>query len=433
MSNREMKLGVFAVGTGNHVAGWRHPGATQHGESVSTFIEIGQMAESAKLDFMFLADNLQCAPGDHPGFISRLEPFTTLSAVAATTKSIGLVASGSTSWSAPYNLARLVGSLDHISGGRAGWNLVTTNTPRTALNFGGKMEEHDKRYEIAEEFITVVRGLWDSWEPDAKVLNTLTGEYLDQGKIHPLNHEGQYFSVAGPLNMARCPQGHPIVFQAGSSAAGQTFAAKHADVVLTVQLNIEIAKSFYSDVKKEVSLVGRNPCDCKIMPGLLPVVGSTEKEAQEKLVQLASYIEPDSAYRTMADRIGHDFSSYVLDGPIPDVPLSKEVQGYARMMLSEEYRATHTLRDLYNQFAVSRGYLVMTGTPVQIADEMQRWVDYDACDGFIVAPAHFPKAMSDFVDHVVPVLQKRGAFRKDYGGPHLRDHLGIPVRDNSYM
>ena len=237
-----MNLGVFAVGTGNHIAGWRHPGATKSSDDIATFIQIGQAAERGKFDFMFLADNVQCTFEDHPGFVSRLEPFTTLAAVGALTSHIGLVASGSTSWTAPYNLARLVGSLDHISNGRAGWNLVTTSTSVSAANFGSQPIPHDKRYEIACEFIEVVKGLWDSWETDAKVIDVETGRYLDTEKIHVLDYQGEHFSVRGPLNMSRCPQGQPVIFQAGSSTSGQAFAAKYADAVFTVQINLDVAQ-----------------------------------------------------------------------------------------------------------------------------------------------------------------------------------------------
>ena len=432
-SERQMNLGVFAVGTGNHVAGWRHPGASQRGEDIATYVEIAQMAERAKLDLMFLADNVRCDPDEHPGFVSRIEPFTTLSAVGVLTSYIGLVGSGSTSYSAPYNLARLVGSLDHISGGRAGWNLVTTNAAGAADNFGTQLVEHDKRYEIAAEFIDVVQGLWDSWEPDAKVVDVESGRFVDADKVHTIDHRGEHFSVRGPLNLSRCPQGQPVIFQAGSSSTGQAFAARYADVVLTVQIDLERACEFYASLKHDVASIGRDPGHCKILPGFLPVVGGTEAEAKEKLDTLAGYVDEHGAFRVMTDRIGHDFSQYPLDGPIPDLPLSTEVQGYARMMLTDEYRANHTLRDLYNQFAVSRGYLIACGTPEQIADVMQTWFDRGACDGFIVAPAHFPAALDDFTRHVVPVLQRRGRFRTDYAGSTLRDHLGLPVPINRHV
>ena len=311
--------------------------------------------------------------------------------------------------------------------GRAGWNLVTTSTPVSAANFGAEPIPHDKRYEIAAEFIEVVKGLWDSWEPDAKLANIETGQYIDPDKIHELGHRGEHYSVRGPLNMSRCPQGQPVIFQAGSSSAGQAFATRFADAVFTVQINREVTQAFYAGVKQGVAENGRDPRHCKILPGFLPVVGTTEEEARDKLDKLVSYADDTSALRTMADRMGHDFSSYPLDGPIPDLPFPEEVQGYARMMLTEEYRKTHTLRDLYNLFAISRGYIVACGTAQQVADIMEEWFSTEACDGFIVAPAHFPQALDDFVDAVVPVLQERGSFRREYSGTTLRDHLGLPV------
>lgn len=427
-----MNLGVFAVGTGNHIAGWRHPGATKNSNDIATFVQIAKTAERGKFDLMFLADNVQCTFDDHPGFVSRLEPFTTLSAVGALTSHIGLVGSGSSSWTEPYNLARLVGSLDHISNGRAGWNLVTTSTPVSAANFGAEPIPHDKRYEIATEFIEVVKGLWDSWEPDAKLANVATGQFIDTDKIHQIDFKGEHFTVRGPLNMSRCPQGQPVIFQAGSSTSGQAFATKYADAVFTVQIILDVAQDFYREVKQGVADNGRDPNHCKVMPGFLPIVGSTEKEAREKLNTLAGYVDESAAFRTMTDRIGHDFSQYPLDGPIPELPMSEEVQGYARMMLTAEYRKNHTLRDLYNLFAISRGYIVSCGTPEQVADTMEEWFLTEGCDGFIIAPAHFPESLDDFVDAVVPVLQQRGLHRRDYSGSMLRDHLGLPEPVNRY-
>ena len=429
---RQMHLGVFAVGNGNHVAGWRHPGAFKSGDDIQNFIGIAQRAERTAMDLVFLADSVRCDLEDHPGFASHIEPFTTLAAVAARTRHIGLVASGSTSYMEPYNLARLVGSLDHISGGRAGWNLVTTNTPVSAENYGAQLIEHDLRYEIAAEYIEVVKGLWDGWEPGAKVIDVESGRFFDSDRVHVLGHRGRHFSVRGPLNLSRCPQGQPVIFQAGSSRAGQAFAARYAEVVLTVQIDLERAQRFYAALKRDVAADGRDPAHCKILPGFLPVVGGTEAEAKAKLNTLASYVDESIGFRTMTDRIGHDFSSCPLDAPIPDLPLPSEVQGYARMMLTPEYRATHTLRDLFNHFAVSRGYMIACGTPEQVADTMESWFTGGACDGFVVAPAHFPEALDDFTDGVLPVLRKRGLFRTGYAGPTLRDHLGLPVPRNRY-
>ena len=430
---RQMHIGVFAVGNGNHVAGWRHPGAAKSGDDVANYVDIARRAENAAMDLVFLADNVRCDLNDHPGFASRIEPFTTLSAVAMLTNRIGLVASGSTSYTEPYNLARLVASLDHISGGRAGWNLVTTNTPVSAENFGAEFVPHDERYEIAAEYIDVVRGLWDSWEPDATVMEVDSGRFADHEKVHVLGHRGKYFSVRGPLNLSRCPQGQPVIFQAGSSRRGQAFAARHADVVLGVQIDFERARHFYASLKRDVGANGRDPAHCKILPGFLPVVGDTEDEAKAKLDTLASYVDESVGFRTMTDRIGADFSQHPLDGPIPDLPPSTEVQGYARMMLTPEYCANHTLRDLYNNFAVSRGYLISCGTAQQIADTMEEWFTGGACDGFVVAPAHFPEALDDFTRGVLPVLRERGLFRTEYSGPTLRDHLGLPVPANRHL
>ena len=431
MARRQMHLGVFAVGTGNHIAGWRHPGAAQSGDDISAFAAIARSAERGKLDMVFIADGVECSTDDHPGFMAQLDPFTALAALSAITTHVGLVATASTSFSEPYNLARSLASLDHISHGRSGWNIVTS--ARGASNFGSESVEHDRRYEIAAEFVEVVKGLWDSWEPDAKVVDVESGRFVDAAKVHALDHQGEHYSVRGPLNSSRCPQGQPVLVQAGSSQSGQEFASRYAEVLFTVQQDIEVARSFYASVKQRVAEHGRDPDHCKIMPGFLPVVGRTEKEAQEKLEVLAGYVDEGSALKTMSERMGHDLSKYPLDGPVPDLPATGQIQGYTRMMLTEAYRESHTLRDLYNLFAVSRGYLIACGSAEQIADTMETWFRDAACDGFNLVPAHFPEGLDDFVDLVVPVLQQRGLFRREYSGRKLREHFGLPEPRNRYF
>ena len=428
-----MHLGLFAVATGNHIAGWRHPGAFKRASDLSAFVEMAQTAERGKLDMFFLADGLKCSTDAHPGFMIQLEPLSTLAAISMVTTHIGLVATASTTFSAPYNLARTFASLDHISGGRAGWNIVTSSDPESGKNFGLDEVEHDRRYEIADEFVEVMTGLWDSWESDAVIADVETGQYVVPDKVHYLNHEGEHFRVRGPLNSARCPQGQPVLVQAGSSKTGQAFAAKYAEVLFTVQQDLEVASNFYAEVKQGVKEGGRNPDHCKVMPGLTPVVGRTEREAKEKLNQLASYVDERSAMETLSARMGHDMSQYPLDGPVPELPGEANVQGYARMILTEAYRENSTLRDLYNLFAVSRGYLIVCGSPEQVADSMEEWFNAPACDGFNLTLAHFPESLDDFVDLVVPELQRRGSFRTEYSGQTLRDHFGLPVPPNRHV
>lgn len=427
-----MHLGLFAIGGGNHIAGWRHPGAYARGDDFNAFAHMAQSAERACFDMFFIADALACSTDGHPGFMAQLDPIATLTGLAAVTSNIGLVGTASTTFNDPYMLSRQLASLDHISHGRAGWNIVTSSDPRAELNFGAKSVAHDERYAIAAEFVEVALGLWDSWEEDAIVADAVTGRYVNPDRVHPLNHQGEHYHVAGPLNTPRCPQGRPVLVQAGSSTAGQAFASRYAEVLFTVQQDLDVARDFYAAVKRQVADRGRNPAHCKIMPGLTTVVGGTEAEAKAKLEQLADYVDERSAMQTMSVRLGHDMSKYPLDGPVPDLPVSDQIQGYARMMLTSAYREKSKLRDLYNLFAVSRGYLIFCGTPEQIADSMTTWVESPACDGFNLTPAHFPEALDDLVDGVVPVLQNRGVFRRDYDSDTLRGHFGLPEPENRH-
>ena len=433
MNDRQMHLGLYAVGTGNHIAGWRHPGASVTSEELHVFKSIAASAERGKLDFIFVGDNLAFLFDGHPGQMLRLEPTTLLSALACVTSKIGLVGTASTTFSEPFNIARQFASLDHLSGGRAGWNVVTTTTNEAAMNFGRKeMVEHEHRYEIATEFVEVVEGLWDSWEDGARVLNKETGQYYDRSKVHVLDHKGKYFTVKGPLNLTRTPQGRPIIVQAGSSPSGQKLAARYAEVVFTVQLDKDEACKFTSGLKKQVAAFGRDPHHCKVMPGLVPIVGRTDGEAKDKLVQLMKYVDPVSAMRTMSLRFGHDMSVYPLDGPVPDLPVSNLAQTYSKVATSKAKRLGYNLRDIYNEIAVARGYLMFCGSAATVVDLMEEWFIDGAADGFNLLPPHFPESLDDFVDLVIPELQRRKLFRKDYIGSTLRDHLGVPIPKNRF-
>jgi FMN-dependent oxidoreductase (nitrilotriacetate monooxygenase family) len=351
-----------------------------------------------------------------------------------TTKRLGLVATASTTYSEPYNLARSFASLDHISGGRAGWNVVTSSSEDAAANFGrDRPVPHDLRYEMAAEFVDVVQGLWDSWEDGARIADRESGVYLDRSKVHALDHKGRFYSVRGPMNCSRGPQGHPVIVQAGSSSSGQQFAARFAEVIFTVQHDIEEARTFYRSVKAQVAALGRSPESCKILPGMFPVVGRTEDEARTALAGLMQFVDSTSAMKTMSERFGHDMSQYPLDGPVPDLPLSDlRVQGYAKVLIAMARRQNYKLRDLYNNMAVARGYIVACGTPRQVVDMMEEWFSTGAADGFMVTPSHFPAAFSDFVELVVPELRRRGLFREDYTGTTLRDHLGLARPANRF-
>jgi FMN-dependent oxidoreductase (nitrilotriacetate monooxygenase family) len=433
VEQRRMHIGVYAMGSGNHIAGWRYPGASTSGEDLDTFIEIAQICERAKLDFIFTGDTPACQPDDHPGSMLRFEPTTLMAALAQHTSRLGLIATASTSYTAPYNVARQFASVDRLSRGRAGWNVVTTSSPAAAANFGGgEHPAHELRYEIATEHVEVVLGLWDSWEDGARILNKETGEYYDRSKVHSLNHKGKHFSVKGPLNQSRTPQGRPVLVQAGSSASGQLFAARFAEVMFTVQHDLTEAKAFYSNMKLQMQIFGREPGACKILPGLFPIVGETVEEARAKLSQLMGYTKSANAIELMSLRIGHDMSKYDLDGPIPELPVSETIQSYARVLFAKARRENQTLRDVYNNIAVARGYLVTCGTAVTIADMMEEWLTEGAADGFILMPAHFPASLNEFADHVIPELRRRGLFRSDYEGVTLRETLGLQIPPNRY-
>jgi FMN-dependent oxidoreductase (nitrilotriacetate monooxygenase family) len=362
----------------------------------------------------------------------QLEPVTLLAALAACTSRVGLVATVSSTFTEPYNLARYVASIDQISNGRVGWNVVTTSEPASADNFGRELPLHDTRYEIADEYLEVVQGLWDSWEADAFIADRQTGQYVDKAKVHAINHQGKYFRVKGPLGIYRSPQGQPVIVQAGSSPAGQNFAAKHAEIVFTVQQDLGEAQKFYARIKEKVGQ-GRSPDHLNIMPGFFPVVGRTRAEAQEKYRMFRSYIRPGSALTAMSQRLGHDMSNYAMDEPFPKLPDSKlGTQTYARVMYAKAQREGLSLRDIHDLFAMSRGYVLAVGTPEQVADVMEEWFTTRACDGFMLTPAYFPGELEVFCDLVVPELQRRRLFREDYVGTTLRSHFGLPVPANRF-
>ena len=433
MSRRQMHLGVYAVGSGNHIGGWRYPGATTSGEDLEAFKLIAASAERGKLDFMFVGDNLAFLFEGHPGQMLRFEPTTLMAALAGGTSHIGLIGTASTTYSHPFNIARQFASIDHISGGRVGWNVVTTTTTEAAANFGDEeLAEHELRYERATEFVEVVLGLWDSWEDGARILNKETGQYYDRSKVHVLEHKGKHFAVKGPLNLTRTPQGRPVIVQAGASPSGQQLAGRYAEVIFTVQLDKDESRKLYDNVKKVAVRSGRRPEDCNILPGLVPIVGSTDDEARAKLQKLMEYVDPKSAMRTMSLRFGHDMSQYPLDGPVPDLPTSNKAQTYQKVATSKAKRLGYKLRDIYNEIAVGRGYLMACGSSTTVADLMEEWFRDEAVDGFVLLPPHFPVALDDFVDLVIPELQKRGLFRKEYQGKTLRDHLGLLKPENRY-
>lgn len=423
---RKIHFGLFLLGTGSHVAGWRMPNAMDSFQDIEMVKRTAIEAERGMFDLIFMGDNLNADPGAHPSYTARLEPLTLLAAVAGATRHIGLGATVSTTYSDPFSVARAFASLDHLSGGRAAWNAVTTANPAAAANFGTVHPDHSKRYEIAEEFLTVVRGLWDCWADDAIVADRETGVYIDASKVRSLDHEGTHFKVKGPLNIGRSPQGQPIILQAGGSGPGQELAAKSADVVFSVTQDLEEARTFYRSVKERLPKYGRAPDSLVILPGVMPIVGRTEREAHDKLAELQGFISETNALALLSDRFGVDMSVYELDGPIPEglVP-SDNYHAFAKVMLDKAKRENMRLRDVYNLIAAARGHWVLCGTPEYIADTLETWFTTRAADGFNVMPSHFLGGLSDFVDMVVPILQERGLYRTEYEGTSLRDRMGL--------
>jgi FMN-dependent oxidoreductase (nitrilotriacetate monooxygenase family) len=425
-TNRQMHMGVFVLGTGNHTAGWRYEGAAASHIELPVIQEIAAIAERGKFDLLFISDAMVMDPTDHPSFMCRLEPTTLISVLSAVTTHIGLGATVSTSFSEPFNVARIFSSIDHLSGGRAAWNVVTSSNPKAALNFNRDEHlDHELRYQRANEFVDVVTGLWDCWDDGAIVADKTTGRFIDEGKVRALDHKGRFFQVKGPVNISRCPQGHPVIIQAGGSPSGLELAARTADVVFSVVQDLAAAQIAYADLKGRMAKYGRSPEEIAVLPGVMPIIGATDDEAREKLSTLQAWLTPANAATLVASRIGYDVSGHPLDGPVPPPPPFQGSQAFSTVLYETAQREKMTLRDLYNLTAAARGHWVLCGTPESIADSLEEWFVGMAADGFNILPPYFPGAFADFVDLVVPILQRRGLFRHDYQGRTLRDHLGL--------
>src|SRR5262245_59051695 len=435
---RQMKLGVSMIGLGYHVAAWRHPDVPADGSpDAAHSVRVAQAAERGKLDMVFLADAVGIREYDEPpGALcrfsnsSRFEPITLLAALAMVTKRIGLVATLSTTYSEPFHVARQFASLDHLSGGRAGWNVGTSVTPMEALNLNCETTpDYDKRYARAAEFVDVVRGLWDCWEDDAFVRDKASGVFFDQSKLHVLNHNGEHFSVRGPINIPRTPQGYPVIVQAGASEQGQDMAAQSADVVFSAAASLQNAQKYYASVKGRMAKFGRSPDTLHIMPGIMAVVGETEQQAQDKYGALQDLIDPKVGLAQLAASLG-DLSGYPLDGPVPEDKINPRMRSRAALMLDMARRGNLSIKQLYLAVAAGNGHNMAVGTAKQVADEMQEWFESGAADGFNFVPAALPGGINDFVDMVVPELRRRGLFRTEYEGPTLRQNLGLPYPVN---
>ncbi|RBH54050.1 MULTISPECIES: LLM class flavin-dependent oxidoreductase [Pseudomonas] len=437
---RQLKLGAFLMATGHHVAAWRHPDVPANaGLDFAHYKHLARVAEAAKFDALFVADSVAAPSAEIASRMARsehFEPLTLLSALSAVTDHIGLIATATTSYNEPYHVARKFASLDHLSGGRAGWNLVTSDNAAEALNFGrAEHIGHAERYSRAREFHQVVTGLWDSWEDDAFTRDKSSGQYYDPARLHVLNHSGEHFKVKGPLNVARSPQGQPVIVQAGASELGRDLAAQTAEVVFTAQTSLSKAQAFYADLKGRLAKFGRSTDSLKIMPGVFVVVGQSEAEAQEKYESFQQWVEPEVGVALLGRMLGNfDLSGYPLDGPLPELPLTDSGQQSRQQLLTELAGAENlTLAQLGRRIAGGRGHYSLIGTPTQIADELQAWFEHGAADGFNVLVPHLPGGLEDFAAGVVPELQRRGLFRTEYQGKTLREHLGLARPANRFL
>jgi FMN-dependent oxidoreductase (nitrilotriacetate monooxygenase family) len=430
-----MRLGLFINPTGHHQASWRHPDAdADAGVSFAHYRRIAQLAERHCIDMLFLADNQVVRNADPQTrrrvaqYIANFEPFTLLSALAAVTDRIGLTCTASLSYNYPFQIARKFASLDFISGGRSGWNMVTSERDE-ALNFGiDDRLEHDERYRRGEEVVQVCLGLWDSWEDEAFPRDKATGEFSDPAMLHTLDHDGDYVRVKGPLNVPRMPQGYPVLVQAGQSEAGRSFAAKHAEIMFTTVLRADRARELRSEMRERVLEHGRDPDGIKLMPGLAIVTGRTEAEAQERFEELQNLLHPSVALSMLSAKMGYpDLSDYALDRPLPRSarPEDDKGGGFDRWIEIAEGEGL-TLRELAYRAAGSRAGMQIVGSHEQVADLMEDWFKTGAADGFNIQPAYLPGMFDEFVAGVMPELRRRGLVRERYEGRTLREHFGLP-------
>jgi FMN-dependent oxidoreductase (nitrilotriacetate monooxygenase family) len=439
MAKRQLRLGAFMRPVSLHTAAWRYPGAYPDANfNFQNIKRFAQTLERGKFDAFFMADHLAVLnmPMDalkRSATPTSFEPITLLPALAMVTERLGLVATGSTTFDEPYHVARRFASLDHISGGRAGWNVVTTSNPDAALNFGLEEHvEHSERYRRAREFYDVVTGLWDSWADDAFIRDVEHGIYFDPDKLHVLNHKGKHLSVRGPLNIARPIQGWPVIVQAGASDSGRQLAAETAEAVFTAQSSLAVGQRFYADVKGRMEKIGRNPDHMKILPGCMVWVGETVDEAREKRAKLDSLVHYDSAIASLSIALGHDASKFDPDAPLPEIPESNASKSGRERAIDLAKRENLTVRQLAQRLGGYSG-LAMVGTPKTIADQMEEWLETRGSDGFTMMFPYLPAGLDDVVNKVVPELQRREIFRREYEGKTLRENLGLPRPENRFF
>lgn len=429
-SPKQFHLNAFLMGVGHHEAAWRHPRTDERRVlDVAHFQELAQIAERGKLDSVFFADGLATGPRVEHNIQAVFEPITLLSAMAVVTERVGLIATASTGYNEPFNLARKFASLDHISHGRAGWNIVTSGGADEAANFGyDETPDHAGRYDRAAEFVDVAVALWDSWDDDAVELDVDSGRFADPAKVHTIDHAGARFTVRGPLNSPRSPQGRPVLVQAGSSESGKDFAARYAEAVFTAQRTLAEGQAFYRDLKARVAEAGRDPHSLKVLPGIVPFIGDTEAEAKALEQEFTDLISPAYSLRQLSGMVGVDLTEHALDAPLPPLPPIDRIQGNkSRYELVRNLAESEglTVRQLIGKLGGGRGHRTFAGTPEQIADELQLWFDSEAADGFNVMPPYLPGGLEDFTTRVVPILQERGLFRTEYTATTLRGHYGL--------
>jgi FMN-dependent oxidoreductase (nitrilotriacetate monooxygenase family) len=439
MSDRKLHLGAFMRPVSIHTAWWRYPGSAPDANfNFKHLARFAQKLEAGKFDAFFMADHLAVLNMPMNALMrsattTSFDPMILLPALATVTEKLGLIATGSTTFEEPYLVARRFASLDHISNGRSAWNVVTTSNPDSALNFGREEHmAHAERYRRAREFIDVVKGLWDSWADDAFIRDVENGVYFDPDRLHVLDHHGKYFNVRGPLNVARPVQGHSVIVQAGASHDGRQLAAETAEMVFAAGGPIGSAQEYYADVKARARAAGRNPDLIKIMPGALVVVGDTDAEAQRKKDHLDSLVHPDSGIASLSIALGVDASKFDMDAPLPDIPDTNQSKSGRERVLARARGENLTVRQLAKIMGAYGGAAIV-GTPKTIADTMEQWLHERACDGFNVMFPYVPGGLDEFVDQVVPELQRRGLFRREYEGTTLRDHLGLPRPANPFF
>jgi FMN-dependent oxidoreductase (nitrilotriacetate monooxygenase family) len=442
MSTRkdQMRLGAFFHPTGHHVAAWLDAGSQiDAGTNFAHYMKLAQSAEAAKFDLVFLADAIATRDGNlqalsrWPQYMAYFDPITLLAGLAAVTKHIGLVATATTSFNEPYHVARRFASLDHMSNGRSGWNVVTSSNASEAFNFGRDAHfGHTERYERADEFVRVVKGLWDSWDDDAFLRDRASARYFDAERVHFLHHKGKHFSVRGPLNVARPPQGYPVIFQASASDTGKELAAQIAEVVFTPLHELEQAKAFYRQLKDDAAHYGRSDDDIVVMPGLNVVVADSEKAADEKIKYLQSLIHPDVGKELLSTALGGlDLTPYDVDQPLPEHVVAQELQKN-NSRVKYLFHGNPTIRQMYESFGTGRGQRTIKGTPISIVDQMQRWFESRAVDGYLIQPPILPSGLDEFNSRIIPELQDRGLFRTEYSGQTLRENLGLKRPPSMY-